>query len=60
MEALPRDHAVGSRAGVESTGPRGPQRPLGLETHEALEGQAQLSSCALSHQEERQVGSACG
>lgn len=34
--------------------------PLGLVTHEALEGQAQLSSCALSHQEERQVGSACG
>ena len=37
-----------------------PRRPLGLVTHEAVEGQAQLSSCALSHQEERQVGSACG
>ena len=39
--------------------PEGRDDPLGLVTHEALEGQAQLSACALSHQEERQVGSAC-
>lgn len=58
--AFPRDRAVGSRASVERSGPRGPRRLLGLVTHEAVEGQAQLSSCALSHQEERQVGSACG
>ena len=57
--ALPHDRAVGSRQVWRELGPEDRDVPLGLVTHEALEEQAQLSACALSHQEERQVGLAC-